>query len=76
MSNDLGSYRVIADESQTRPSKEDWYQQVEADNSSIADAIRDSLLASDFAPENSADLEQWVTTLTAGQLCGRDPARR
>jgi len=76
MSTDLGNYRVIADESQTSPSKEDWYQQIEANNSSIADAIRESLLASDFAPEDSADSEQWVTTLTAGQLCGRDPARR
>ena len=62
MSSDLGNYRVITDESQTSPSLEDWYQRIEAENLSVADAIRETLLASDFAPENSADLEQWVTT--------------
>jgi len=68
MSADLSRYRVIADGAATSPSREDWYQQIAKEHASVADVIRETLLASDFAPQNSADLEQWVTTLTAAAV--------
>ena len=68
MSTDLGKYRVIINETNASPSKEDWYQQIVTEHPSVADAIRETLLASDFAPQNTADLAQWVTTLTAAAV--------
>lgn len=35
MSNDLGNYRIIADESQATGSQKDWFEQTKDNNTSV-----------------------------------------
>nr|WP_320113865.1 calcium-binding protein [uncultured Desulfuromonas sp.] len=68
MSNDLGSYRIIADESQATGSQKDWFEQTKDNNSSVVNDVVAALEANDITPDNTADFANLVITLTAAAV--------
>ncbi len=68
MSNDLGSYRIIADESQATGSQKDWFEQTKDNNSSVVNDVVAALEANDITPNNTADFANLVITLTAAAV--------